>query len=73
MCLDLKQDDMVIQYSSEVSEINEFQYQLYYRSDNDFWDRDPPQTSSLCRSRSLYAFNHDIAKKKVEKNVKLPH
>jgi len=33
-----KQDDEVIQYTSEVSDIIESQYQLYYRSDIDFQD-----------------------------------
>jgi len=64
-----KQNNEVIQYTSEVSDLNESRYQLYYRSDIDFWDggRPPtppagalPQTPSLWRGRSLYAFNHNI-------------
>jgi len=61
----------LIQYTSEFSDIIEFQYQLYHRSDIDFWDRGgaPPPTPpcwgsapdpSLWRGSSLYAFNHDI-------------
>jgi len=34
----IEQDDEVIQYTSEVSDIIESQYKLYYRSDFDFWD-----------------------------------
>jgi len=65
-----KQDDKVIQYTSEVSDFIDSQYQLYYRSEINFWDgglRPPhppagalPQTLSLWRGRSLYAFNHNI-------------
>ena len=41
-CVDLKQDDEVIQYTSKVSDIKESQHQLYYRSDNCFWDGGAP-------------------------------
>jgi len=60
----IEQDDEVIQYTSEVSDIIESQYKIYYRSDIDFWDGGAPpthtQTPRLWRGHSLYAFNHDI-------------
>jgi len=68
----MKQDDGAIQYTTEVNDIIDFQYQLYYSSDIKFWDVGaPPHTPSLWRGRSRYTFNHNIYAQKPIQSKKI--